>query len=152
MVDYVQERRSKKGNKFAFAAFSDAQSHYEMVMFSETLEATRELLQPGEVVLLKVSADPESENLRLRLLSAEPLDKAAGRRQKGIQLTIDREDAFDSLAARLAQGGNGKLRLILRLDNMDKDVVLSIPRGIDTSPRQKSELKVLTGVRELKEI
>jgi DNA polymerase-3 subunit alpha len=152
VVTYLQERRSKKGNKFAFAAFSDAQSQFEMVMFADTLEAQRELLQPGEVVLLKVSADPDSENLRLRLLSAESLDQAAGRIKKGIQLTINKQAAFADIAERLAKGGRGKLRLVLRLENMDRDVVISIPRGIDTSPRQTSELKVLPGVCELKEI
>lgn len=152
VVSYLQERRSKKGNKFAFAAFSDALSQFEMVMFSETLEAQRELLQPGEVVLLKVSADPDSDNLRLRLLSAEALDQAAGRIKKGIQLTIVKPTAFPDIAERLALGGNGKLRLVLRLENMDKDVIVSIPRGIDTSPRQTSEMKVLPGVSDLKEI
>ena len=142
----------KKGNKFAFAAFSDAKAQFEMVMFSETLEATRELLQPGEVVLLKVSADPESEGLRLRLLSAEPLDQAAGRLQKGVQLTINKETAFPEIAERLAIGGNGRLRLVLRLENMDKDVVISIERGLDTSPRQASALRVLPGVCDMKDI
>ncbi|MCF6199827.1 MAG: hypothetical protein L3J67_10620, partial [Hyphomicrobiaceae bacterium] len=152
VVDYLQERWSKKGNKFAFAAFSDARAQYELVMFSETLEATRELLQPGEVVLLKVSADPESENMRLRLLSAEPLDQAAGRLQKGVQLTIDKETAFPEIAERLNIGGNGRLRLVLRLENMGKDVVINIERGLDTSPRQASALRVLPGVREMKDI
>ena len=123
-----------------------------MVMFSETLEAQRELLQPGEVVLLKVSADPDSDNLRLRLLSAEALDQAAGRKQKGVQLTIDKPAALDDIAQRLEVGGNGKLRLVLRLDTMGKDVVVPIRGGIDTSPRQISEMKVLKGVCELKEI
>jgi DNA polymerase III subunit alpha len=152
VVAYLQERRSKKGNKFAFAAFSDAAAQFEMVMFAETLEAQRELLQPGTVVLLKVSADPESDSLRLRLLSAEALDQAAGRIQKGVQLTINKETAFPDIAERLSIGGNGRLRLVLRLENMDKDVVVTIPRGIDTSPRQTSALKVLPGVCELKDI
>ncbi len=152
VVDYLQERWSKQGNKFAFAAFSDARAQYELVMFSETLAATRERLQPGEVVLLKVSADPESENMRLRLLSAEPLDQAAGRLQKGVQLTIDKETAFPEIAERLNIGGNGRLRLVLRLENMGKDVVINIERGLDTSPRQASALRVLPGVREMKDI
>ncbi len=152
VVAYLQERRSKKGNKFAFAAFSDAGSQFEMVMFSETLEAQRELLQPGAVVLLKVSADPESENVRLRLLSAEALDQAAARIQKGVQLTIDRETALQGLSERLTMGGKGRLRLVLRLENMDREVVVAIPHGVEISPRQTSELRVLPGVRELKEL
>ena len=137
VVTYLQERRSKKGNKFAFAAFSDADAQFEMVMFSDTLEAQRELLVPGETVLLKVSADPDSDSLRLRLLSAEALDLAAGRIKKGVQLTIDKPAGFGDIAQRLGAGGNGKLRLVLRLDNIDREVVIAIPRGIDTSPRAR---------------
>ncbi len=152
VVSYLQERRSKKGNKFAFAAFSDAGTQFEMVMFSETLEATRELLQPGTVVLLRVSADPDSDNLRLRLLSAEPIDQAGGRTKKGIQLIINKPEALTEIAQRVSKGGHGKLRLILRLDNMGKDVFLPTMQGIDTSPAQISELRVLPGVCELTEI
>ncbi len=152
VVSYLQERRSKKGNKFAFAAFSDAGTQFEMVMFSETLEATRELLQPGTVVLLRVSADPDSDNLRLRLLSAEALDQAGGRSKKGVQLVINKPEALQEIAQRVSKGGNGKLRLVLRLDNMSKDVIMPIQRGIDTSPMQISELRVLAGVCELTEI
>ena len=152
VVSYLQERRSKKGNKFAFAAFSDAGTQFEMVMFSETLEATRELLQPGAVVLLRVSADPDSDNLRLRLLSAEPLEQAGGRSKKGVQLIVNKPEALAEIAQRVSKGGNGKLRLVLRLDTMDKDVMLPIQQGIDTSPTQISELKVIPGVCELTEI
>ena len=152
VVSYLQERRSKKGNKFAFAAFSDAGTQFEMVMFSETLEATRELLQPGTVVLLRVSADPDSDNLRLRLLSAEPIDQAGGRSKKDVQLIINKPEALTEIAQRVSRGGHGKLRLILRLDNMGKDVFLPTMQGIDTSPAQISELRVLPGVCELIEI
>ena len=152
MVSYLQERRSKKGNKFAFAAFSDAGTQFEMVMFSETLEATRELLQPGTVVILRVSAVPDSDNLRLRLLSAEPIDQAGGRSKKGVQLIVNKPEALTEIAQRVSRGGHGKLRLILRLDNMGKDVFLPTMQGIDTSPAQINELKVLPGVCELTEI
>ena len=103
--------------------------------------------------MIRVSADPEGENLRLRRLSAELLDKAAGRlKRAGLELTIDRPSPLTEISERLLAEGGGKTRLVLRLDNMGKQVVLTIPRGLEPSPRQTSELKVLPGVRELREL
>ena len=48
----ARERRSQKGNKFAFAMFSEPTGQFEAVIFSETLAAARDLLEPGTPVLL----------------------------------------------------------------------------------------------------
>jgi DNA polymerase-3 subunit alpha len=153
VVTHLQERRSKSGNKFAFAGFSDLSAQFEMVLFSDTLEAQRDTLQAGEVVLLRVSGEYQEDQLRLRLLAAEPLDKAVGRISRGgVQLTIDKATPLAAIAAKLNGAGSGKTRLVLRLDSLARDVVITIPRGIDPSPRQTGELRVLPGVRDLKEI
>jgi hypothetical protein len=35
---------------------------------------------------------------------------------------------------------------VLRLQELDKEVEFELPRGIDTTPRQRSELKLVEGV------
>jgi DNA polymerase-3 subunit alpha len=47
IVVSARERRSQKGNKFAFAMFSEPTGQFEAVIFSETLAASRSLLEPG---------------------------------------------------------------------------------------------------------
>ena len=47
IVVSARERRSQKGNKFAFALFSEPTGQFEAVIFSETLAASRHLLEVG---------------------------------------------------------------------------------------------------------
>jgi DNA polymerase III subunit alpha len=48
-----------------------------------------------------------------------------------------------------AKGGEGQFRLVLRLDELAKEVEFELPRGIDTTPRQRSELKLVAGVASI---
>ena len=56
-----QERRSARGNRFAFVQLSDTTGSYEVTMFSDTLEAAREHLEPGSMVVMGVEATMEEE-------------------------------------------------------------------------------------------
>ncbi len=76
-VTYKQERRSKTGNRFAFIGFSDPTGQYEAVCFSDTLNACRDLLESGKPLMLRVEADVEGEEVKLRLQGVEPLDARA---------------------------------------------------------------------------
>ena len=50
MLVSLRERRSAKGNKFAFAMFSDASGQFEAIVFSDTLDAAGDLLDRKSVV------------------------------------------------------------------------------------------------------
>jgi DNA polymerase-3 subunit alpha len=55
-VLHARERQGKSGNTYAFVAFSDPTGQFEAVVFSETLAASRALLEPGTAVLLEAEA------------------------------------------------------------------------------------------------
>ncbi|MFX5578809.1 OB-fold nucleic acid binding domain-containing protein, partial [Acinetobacter baumannii] len=46
-----QERMSKNGQKFAFVQCSDPTGFFEVAVFSEVFARTRDLLQPGQLLL-----------------------------------------------------------------------------------------------------
>src|SRR5690606_15930946 len=77
IVIAARERRSAKGNTFAFASFSDPTGQFEAIVFSDTLAAARDLLEPGTPVLVTVEAERDGETLKLRAQMIEALDKAA---------------------------------------------------------------------------
>ncbi|MEP6826666.1 MAG: DNA polymerase III subunit alpha, partial [Aestuariivirga sp.] len=70
-ITYKQERRSKQGNKFAFVGFSDPTGQFEAVVFSDTLAQVRDMLEPGKAVVIRVEAEVEGEDIKLRLQSLE---------------------------------------------------------------------------------
>ena len=61
------ERKSQRGNKFAFAMFSDTTGQFEAVVFSDTLAQCRDLLEPGTAVLLNVVAERDGDAVKMRV-------------------------------------------------------------------------------------
>ena len=108
------ERRTKTGNKMGIMGLSDPTGHFEAVLFSEGLAQYRDVLEPGAAVLLQLGAELQGEDVRARVLHAEPLDAAAAKTQKGLRIFVRDTKPLDSIARRLnmpepaAPGGAGK--------------------------------------------
>jgi DNA polymerase III subunit alpha len=143
----ARERKGKTGNPYAFVAFSDATGQFEAIIFSEALIAARPLLEPGTAVVLEVEAEADGETVRVRVQSLSSLDGAAEARSAGMKVYVEDPRALAPLAEQVgAKGGEGKFRLVLRLEELAKEIEFDLPRGIDTTPRQRSELKLVEGV------
>ena len=82
------ERRTKTGNKMGILGLSDPTGHFEAVLFSEGLAQYRDVLEPGAAVLLQLGAELQGEDVRARVLHAEPLDDAAAKTQKGLRIFV----------------------------------------------------------------
>ena len=78
-VSSRQERKSAKGNRFAFVQLSDPTGLYEVTVFSDTLEQARDFLEPGMNVVLTVEANLEGDTLKLLARAAQPIDSVAAR-------------------------------------------------------------------------
>ena len=143
----ARERKGKSGNQYAFVAFSDATGQFEAVVFSEALAAARALLEPGKAVVLDVEAEAEGETVRVRVQRISSLDSAAEARSAGMKVYVEDPRALGPLAEQVGRkGGEGQFRLVLRLEELSKEVEFVLPQGIDTTPRQRSELKLMDGV------
>jgi DNA polymerase III subunit alpha len=146
----ARERKGKTGNPYAFVAFSDPTGQFEAVVFSEALAASRALLVPGTAVLLDVEAEADSETVRVRVQRLSSLDRAAEARHAGMKVYVEDPRAIAPLAEQVgARSGEGQFRLVLRLDDLSKEVEFVLPQGIDTTPRQRSELKLVEGVASI---
>ena len=95
------ERRTKTGNKMGIMGLSDPTGHFEAVLFSEGLAQYRDVLEPGAAVLLQLGAELQGEDVRARVLHAEPLDDAAAKTQKGLRIFLRDTKPLDSIAKRL---------------------------------------------------
>ena len=143
----ARERKGKTGNSFAFAAFSDPTGQFEAVLFSEALTASRPLLEPGTAVLLEVEAELDGETIKTRVHRLSSLDAAAAKRQAGMRIHLTDTRALKPLAEQVGQGsGQGQFRIVLRLDDIGREVEFVLPQGIDSTPKQRSALKLVGGV------
>ena len=143
----ARERKGKSGNAYAFAAFSDPTGQFEAVVFSEVLAASRPLLEPGTAVLLDVEAEADGENVKVRVQRLISLDQAAEAHHAGMKIYVEDARALAPLAEHVGPGGGqGQFRLVLRLDDLSREVEFVLPQGIDATPRQRSALKLVAGV------
>ena len=148
-----QERTSAKGNRFAFVQLSGIDGEFEVVLFSETLSAARELLGSGKPLLISCEARADGDGVRLSAASVEELDTAAARTGAGLKVRIDHEDAFMRLKEALESGkrGRGQIRLVLDIDKR-QTVEMALPETYAVSAEMREALSVVPGVVELQDI
>ena len=158
IVISARERRSQRGNKFAFAMFSDTTGQFEAVIFSDTLAQCGDLLEPGTPVLLSVEAERDGDTVKMRVEGIEALDKAAAGVQRGLKLVLDRRllqaggATVAALKSQLKPGGKGEIRLVLALEDRGREMEFVIPGRYDVSPARAGVLATVPGVIEILEI
>ncbi len=170
IVISARERRSAKGNKFAFAMFSDASGQFEAVIFSDTLARCREILVAGTAVLMSVEAEREGETVKLRVQNLEPLEAAAANVQQSLKIVLDRRTvqankggAMAELRALLAKapptnGKGGEVRLAMEVESVPgrrtapREIEFKLPGRFDIGPRQQGELLTIPGVLDVMEV
>jgi DNA polymerase III subunit alpha len=146
-VLHSRERKGKSGNPYAFVAFSDPTGQFEAVVFTEALLASRSLLEPGTAVLIDVEAEAEGENVKVRVQRLSSLDRAAETCHTGMKIYVEDTRALASLAEQVGSGGGqGQFRLVLRLTDLSSEVEFVLPRGVDSTPKTRSALKLVEGV------
>ncbi len=155
-----QERKSARGNRFAFVQLSDPTGLYEVTVFSDTLEAGRDYLEPGRNVVLTVEATMEAEQLKLLARSVGDVDEqVADAGQSGLRVFLDVEEAVGAVAALLdrvrnesARGGRGPVELCLTAPDLPGEVEMELPGAWPVNPQIKSALKSLPGVVTVEEV
>ena len=156
IVIAARERRSQKGNKFAFATFSDATGQFEAVIFSDTLAASRELLEPGTPVIVGIEAERDGETLKMRVQSLEALDKAAANVPRNLKLVLDGKNVasnamgLSEISGRLqSRPRGGEVRIVLPLDDRRCEMEFVLPGRYDVSPQEAGKLAALAFVAEV---
>jgi DNA polymerase III subunit alpha len=150
-ITYKQERRSKAGNKFAFVGFSDPSGQFETVVFSDTLNAVRDLLEPGKAVIARVEADLDGEEIKLRLQGLEILDKAAATVVQGIQIFVRDTKPLESIAKRLQPGGRAPVRLTLITDT-GGEIEIGLGSKFAITPQVRGAIKAISGVVDVQDL
>ncbi|MBX9933411.1 MAG: DNA polymerase III subunit alpha [Methylobacterium sp.] len=140
------ERRTKNGNKLGIVTLSDQTGHFEAIIFQEGLNQFRELLEPGRPLVLQLQANLEGEDVRARILTAEPLDEAVARYQKGMRVYLRDERPIGGVQQRLQVRGEGEVSLILILDGGEREVEVKLPGRYQATPQIAGAIRAVPGV------
>ncbi len=154
-----QERKSARGNRFAFVQLSDPTGQYEVTMFSDTLETAREFLETGSQVVLQCEATMEADQLKLLGRSVAPIDNVvADAGGAGLRVFIDAPDAIGSVASILenaardgVRAGKGPVYFCLMGDDLPGEVEIDLGQDFPVNPQIKGALRSLGGVIEVED-
>ncbi len=155
-----QERKSARGNRFAFCQMSDTTGAYEVTLFSETLEKAREHLETGAKVVVTVEATLEADQLKLLGRSVAPIDAvAADAGGMGLKVYVEAPEAVASVAAVLEgaqavvrSGARGPVQFCLMDADLPGEVEVDLGQEFIVTPQIKGAIKSLNGVLEVEDL
>jgi DNA polymerase-3 subunit alpha len=154
-VSSKQERKSAKGNRFAFVQLSDPTGLYEVTLFSDALEASRDLLEPGKNVVLTVKAELEGDTLKLLANSVQPIDVVADQAgAQALRIHLNAASAATSIALLLArvEGRNRAQITLCVADDLGREIDLTLPQSYPITPQIKGAIKAMQGVVLVEEV
>ena len=152
----VDERKSKKGNPFAFITLSDATGQFEMTAFSEVLNGAREHLQVGNLVVATVNIEREDGQLRLLAQGVRPVDDVIAHTEAGLRIFVDKPEACAGLQARLGEverpkhKTGGEVSLVIM--SPEREVEMRLPSKYAINPRVAGAIKAVPGVLHVEEV
>jgi len=146
-----QERRGKSGDPFAFVALSDPTGMFEVMVFSEALSASRQFLEVGRPILMRVVGDWAEDELKLRAVSIEDLDAAAAQAGEGLKIRLVDPAPIPLIARELKSPGKGLVTLVVP-GALQQEIEIALPRRVQVNPQLKNALASLAGVAEVESV
>ena len=155
-----QERKSARGHRFAFVQLSDPTGAYEVTLFSETLEKSRDFLETGAQVVLTAEATMEADQLKLLARSVGPVDAVVAEAgATGLRVFVEDTEVLPTMAKVLEDAETSAKRaakgpVFIRLfdPGLPGEVEMDLGRDYAINPQIKGALKSLDGISEIEEV
>ena len=155
-----QERKSARGHRFAFVQLSDPTGAYEVTLFSETLEKSRDFLETGAQVVLTAEATMEADQLKLLARSVGPVDTVVAEAgATGLRVFVEDTEVLPTMAKVLEDAETSAKRaakgpVFIRLfdPGLPGEVEMDLGRDYAINPQIKGALKSLDGISEIEEV
>ncbi|MDX5357101.1 MAG: DNA polymerase III subunit alpha, partial [Rhodobacterales bacterium] len=155
-----QERKSSRGNRFAFVACSDPTGLYEVTVFSDVLDQARQFLEPGMNVVLTVEATLEGDSLKLLARGVQPVETlAADAGAQALRVHLAEADAAAAVAALLERAradagrmAKGQVTVCVADAASGQEIDIALPGQWPLGPQVKGALKAVQGVLAVEEL
>ncbi len=145
-----RQRTSARGNRYAFLELSDRSGHYEVVVFSDTLDDCSGTLEGTGPFYLEVDGRVDGESVRFSARRVVRLDDMVAKSLKALVLHIDSGQSLAGLQQVLdnAEPGGGRITLsYAALSGKVVDIVL--PRRVSLSLGLKAQIEALPCLRSV---
>ena len=152
-----KEKRSARGNSYAFLNFSDLTSIYELIIFESNLRKYREILNEGESFIVGVDFSTQNGTLRGELKKVFKFDdveridtknftanvKQVTTAQQTVSIYTDGNFSKDELSKLKWIRGKSNVQIIMN------NQLLKIPGQFEISSEMISKMKNLNGVKKI---
>lgn len=155
VVRTVRVRRSKTGKPFAWIEVSDPTGEYEVTAFSETLNAARDMLEPGVLLLISATVEDRDGEARFTVEGLRSLEAAAAKAASSLRISIVSDRALEGLQRRLqtvkpaSAKESGQVVIAMRLPETGREVELTLPEPAACTPAMRGALKGVEGVADV---
>ena len=154
-----RDRKSARGNRYAFIQFSDPDGLWEASAFSDVLAENEELFQPGRNLVVHVQAEIADEQTRLTIRAVQPVEQVTeDAAAAGLEVHVSEADAFESIRNRLElvstaarrRRGEGPVKLILPVPELGQEVEVELPGQYAVSTEIRGAIKSVPGVQAVR--
>ena len=149
-----QERKTRTGKSMGIITVSDPSGQYEAVIFEEALNRFRELLEPGNSVILMVGAEMREEGISIRIQNVESLEEQAAREQRNLRIYLRDEQPIKSIKEMFVgkmkpPRGESRVSMIVIQNNGQMEVEMQLRERFKMSSQVASALKGVPGVLDV---
>ena len=146
-----QERKTRTGRRMGIVMLSDPSGQYEALLFDEGLAKYRDLLEPGQSVILLVNADIREEGISIRVQSVQSLEAEAMRETRNLRIFLRDDQAVPSIQSLLTGSsapprGDGSVSVVVIDGAGDMEVEMQLRERLKLSQQYANAIKSVQGV------
>ncbi len=151
------ERKSAKGTQYAFVSLSDPTGLYEVTVFSDLLNASRDKLEAGSNVVLQVKVEPSGDQIKMLANSVTALEDAVADAGAGcLAVEMQGADTIPRLAEVLTRirteiivppRSRGPVRL--RIREGDEVIEIEVANDAPMTTPARQALRAVPGVLDV---
>lgn len=148
-----QEKMSQKGSKYAFLQLSDPTGIFEITIFSETLSIAREILVPGNALLLTVEAEVKEDQIRYTCGKIQLLEQVLESKINEIQIHLTGVNGIEKIKQFLDIEGRGRSKITFFAHLEDgRQAEIELSGGWSLSAQARNIIRAEKGVLEIAEL
>ena len=146
-----QERVTER-SRFAYVQLSDPTGQFEVMVFSELLARTRELIESKQPLILEADGRVDGDAVRLMAHKIEPLEGVLTPHEPDLEIRVASVETALGLHPILARrtGRQGRLRLVVA--HPRGEIVVGLPDGLCLPSVRKADVERMSGVLEVRPI
>ncbi len=143
-----KEKRTER-SRFAFLQISDTSAQFEVMLFADVLERSRDLLEIGTAVLITADIRADGDEIRFAAQRVTRLDDVAAGKGELVEIELRDASVAGRLRPHLREGDKGALvHLVLGLPD-GREVVVALPDAISLSHARRPDVERIEGVMRI---